>query len=338
MRIVSWLQVSIHLENGMTQLDNLITSRVSKLVDEANRLSPSSCVAISTMTDKNLLQRSAGAAVVTDNLGNETVYLDPSRATEYMAAHEIMHLILHRSGWPQMYCMIPRNIDPFARRLADGIDNFMDHLTFTPRLEALGFKVVDHQEWFISVLRDWPATKVTGPNILWNALTILEVLFWEEDLRERALEVVSVRQPQSLELARKLQQKANRARGSTKAGVRLAMIEVLDFLEDWITEESGNTQKLRRRIGISPLFTKSQLQRSASRTIELESYPFMLNRRQLWLGSLMLKSDSTRFRNYTCVDTASEPPEIDGIRQKIETLTLEAFITVENIKKYGTFS
>jgi hypothetical protein len=210
------------------------------LIDEAEKLSPNSSVVFEVMVDDELLQTSAGAAIATDSLGNEVIYVDPSRATEYMIAHEIMHLVLHRSGWPQMYCIIPENIDPIARRLADEVDNSLDHLTFNPKLEALSFNAEEYQEWFLSVLQDWPATKVTGPDVLWNALKILDALLWGSDFRRRALEITSSKQPESVELARQLQHKASRAKAGTKSSVRLAMIEMMDFLDEWITGQSGS--------------------------------------------------------------------------------------------------
>jgi len=113
---------------------------------------------------------------------------------------------------------------------------------------------------------------------------------------------------------------------------------MLDFLEEWINEQSGSAQNLRQRIGISPLFTKRQLRRPASMIIRFESHPLVLSSKQLWLGGLVLKSDATRFRNYTCVGATSEPPEFERIRQNLQTLSLKEFIIAEGIRKYGTFS
>ena len=321
----------------MDQVRYLVTDRVAKLAREANSLQPDSPVTFEAMTDRRLLKRSGGAAVVTDNTGKAVVYLDPSRATEYMAAHEIMHLILHRSGWPQMWCMIPEGMDPLARRLANEVDSCFDHLVFDPRLETLGFDVEGHREWYLSHLLDCPSEQVTGPSVLWNALKILNSLLWGAHFRSEVLEITAAKQPESSEVARQLLHRANRAKARTKSSIRLAMIDELRFLEEWVTEQSGYVQSFRQRIGISPLFTKAQLRRSASDTIGFDSHPLVINSHRLWLGGLVLKSDGIRLRNYTCEEATSEPPEFNRIRLYLEELTLREFIEAEEIRKYGTF-
>jgi hypothetical protein len=318
------------------QWRHLITDRVAELANEANDLQLDSPVTFEAMTDARLLQTSGGAAVVTDSTGNVVIYLDPSRATEYMVAHEIMHLVLHRSGWPQMWCIIPEGIDPLARRLADEVDSCFDHLKFDPRLETLGFDVKGYREWYLSAFLNWPSEKVTGPSVLWNALKIFDALLWGAHFRDRALGITSTKQPESSELARQLLHRANRAKAGTKSSVRLAMIEELDFLEEWVTERSGNVQNFRQRIGISPVFTKAQLRQSTSDTIRFDSHPLVINSHQLWLGGLVLKSDGIRLRNYACVEATSEPPEFNRIRQNLEELILKEFIEAEEIRKYGT--
>lgn len=57
----------------MDQLRHLITDRVIELANEANDLQPDSPVTFEAMTDAQLLQTSGGAAVVTDDTGNEIV-------------------------------------------------------------------------------------------------------------------------------------------------------------------------------------------------------------------------------------------------------------------------
>jgi len=321
----------------MDQVRYLVTDRVTKLADEANDLRPDSPVTFEAMTDKQLLQMTGGAAVVTNSTGKAVVYLDPSRATEYMAAHEIMHLILHRSGWPQMWCMIPEGMDPLARRLANEVDSCFDHLVFDPRLETLGFDVKGHREWYLSHLLDCPSEQVTGPSVLWNALKILNSLLWGAHFRSEVLEITATKQPESSEVARQLFHRANRAKARTKSSIRLAMIEELSFLEEWVTEQSGYVQNFRQRIGISPLFTKAQLRRSASNTVKLDSHPLLVNSHQLWLGGLVMKSDGTRMRTYVRAEATCEPPELNKIRRRLEELTLEEFIEAEEIRMYGTF-
>lgn len=321
----------------MNRLKYLVTDRVVRLADEASNLQPDLPITFKIMTDSALLQTSGGAAVITEGSGNVVIYLDPPRATEYKIAHEIMHIILHRSGWPQMWCIIPEGIDPFARRLADEVDSSFDHIVFNPRLEALGFDVKGYRNKYVSVFLDWPSEKVTGPNVLWNALKIFEALLWEAHFRNRVLEITSAKQPECSALARQLLHRAQRAKTGTKSSIRLAMIQALDFLEEWVTKQSGNVQNFRQRIGISPLFTKAQLRQPASHIIRLDSHPLVMNSQQLWLGGLVLRSDGIRLRNYTCVEASSEPLEFNRIRQNLAKLSLEEFIEAEKIHKYGTF-
>jgi hypothetical protein len=236
-----------------------------------------------------------------------------------------------------MYCIIPQEADPTAKRLADEVDSILDHLTFDPRLEALGFDVEGHRQWYLSALQGWPTEQATGAAILWNALKILDALFWGSRFREKVLETTASRQLESSELARQLHHTANRARARTKSSVRLAMVEVLDFLDGWITAQTGVVQNLRQRVGISPLFTKAQLRQPASGTVAFKSHPFIINSERFWLGGLILNSDGTRFRNYVCPEATSEPPEFDRVREHLQTLTLRQFIEAEEIRKYGTF-
>lgn len=297
---------------------------------------PDSPVTFEVMADERLLRISGGAAFVTDSAGNETVVVDPSRATEYMVAHEIMHAILHRSGWPRMWCIVPEDLDPFARRLADEVDSSFDHLKFDPQLETLGFDVKAHREAYLSGLQSWPTTKISGPDVLWNGLKVWDALLWGSSFRSRVLQVTSLKQPESSELARQLLARTGRARNGTKQGIRLGMVDVLDFLEKWIIKTSGQVQNLRHRIGISPVFTKGQLRTAASRTVVFQSHPVTLNSQPLWLGGLALRTDDTRFRNYACVGALSEPPEFEAIRENLGTLTLDGFIEAEKIRTYST--
>src|SRR5262245_29432173 len=136
--------------------DLQLTQPVRELLQEAEDLRPSSPIIFKHMTDPTLLERSAGAALVTDATGRETLYFDPNRVDEYKIAHELMHSILHRSGYPQMSYMLPNlGVEPIERRIADDIDNLIDHYVFKPRLDSLGPDPKPYKEWFVSVIDNW---------------------------------------------------------------------------------------------------------------------------------------------------------------------------------------
>src|SRR5690554_3974548 len=92
----------------MTEIfQRLFTERVNLLFKEAESLKLGFKYQFQTMDDPDLLKRSMGAAITESDEGEqETIHLDPERADEHALAHELMHSILHRSRWPQMYSMI----------------------------------------------------------------------------------------------------------------------------------------------------------------------------------------------------------------------------------------
>lgn len=320
----------------MNNINALLTGKISKLISEAEKLKPNSPINFVIMSDEALLKASAGAATKTDNSGKEIIYVDPTRATEYLLAHEVMHIILHRSGWPQMYCIIPEEIDPFANRLADTLDNIIDHSIFNHRLRMDGFDVNGYYDWFFSKILEWPSNKITGPSVLWNGLYILEILLDEREIKEEVLTHASTSQPESTLLARQLKNKARKVRKGNKEGARLALIELLDFLESWIAKQSNNIPNLRKKIGISPLFTKGQLDAPARDFLTFSSHQLLINSTQVWVGGLVMRKDGIRIRNYTSIEAKSEPNEFESIRQHLQILTLKEFFKAEDINKYGT--
>jgi len=142
-------------------LHSLITERIIVLQDEASALAPDENLQIVKMSDPDFIRRSAGGAATADSMGNMTIHIDLNRATEYILAHELMHVILHRSGWPQMYTMISGDME--GKRLADDIDNLVDHVVMHGRLFDMGFNVNEYRENMVngfSPTFDFPAPKM----------------------------------------------------------------------------------------------------------------------------------------------------------------------------------
>jgi len=116
------------------------------------------------------------------------------------------------------------------------------------------------------------------------------------------------------------------------------MVKLLEYLDNWITRQSGTAQMLHHRIGISPIFTKVQLHGIASTTVKLESHPATVSGQHCWLGGLATKADNVRFCNYMCAGAVGEPPEFAQIRENLLTLSLIRFLEAEGIHRYSTYS
>ena len=309
-----------------------LTEPVRNLLEEAEALRPGHPIIFETMNDTTLLQRSAGAATVTDASGRESIYLDPDRTDAYKIAHEIRHLILHRSGHPQMFYMLPDlGFEPLERRVADEIDNILDHYTFNPRLDSLGLDPKPYKEWFVSVFDTWPTQKIQGPDVLINAFKVLDGLLLGIPYRDQIVSTVKRRQPQILTLAQRIEERIVRSKETNEVSVRSAMVDILDFLSRWITKQIGHQQSLRKVIGISPLLTDKNVQKLASEVINLISQPYRMNGRSLWLVALELKSDNTRFHTHCFTDKLAEPAEVMTIRQQWQTEDLRTFLSLQGV-------
>lgn len=315
----------------MAGIHDYITPRVRLLVDEANDLKPSSPIRFAEMIDPDMLRRSNGGAAQ-EEAGEHVVYLDLVRGNEHVAAHEVMHVILARSGWPQMFGMIGQ--DPQSRRIADTIDNVLDHYVFYPRLVDLGIDVHPYRDSYVTAFKSWPNNEPQGPAFLWNAFTVLDGLLMGEPYRSVTIRALKDRQPSTLLFARGLEKMMGPARSRTRQGVRQAMVVTLDFLNRWTSQKASAPANLRDRIGISPLFTQRDLSLPADKALEFGSKATFLDGQQLWVAQFLLRSDRTCIRTYISYGTSSEPGEVEEIRKQWRTASLGELLERQAIK-YG---
>jgi hypothetical protein len=311
-----------------------MTERIVQLIHRAESLKPEHKVVFRIMADTELLQGSAGGAAQQTGTGEEIIYLDPGRASEYIVAHELMHVILHRSGWPQMYSISPPE-DQLAKNIADGVDNTVDQYTFDPMLVELGIEPSAQRDWFVAELQKWPHIKRTDPgHVVRDALVVLEALLYGSPYRRRVVHILRRSRPEALALAQQLERLVDPHRQRTKTAARRSLIAMMRFLDKWLSDRLGTPANLQERVGASPIFAPPQLQQPASGHIDIESYPGSLNNQSLWVGALSLKSDRVRFWNVMILNAASEPPHISYLRSDLETQTVQELLDSQHITKY----
>lgn len=217
-----------------------LTDRVRMLLEEEQRLCPDLPISFDSMDNRPKAIRPGVAAAHTDASGAATVYLDPSRADEYVIAHEIMHLILHRSGCPQMFYLLPSTgRETLQQYIADMIDNCFDHYAFGPRLDSLGFDSRPYREWYVSEVSKWSAEKEQGPSILEKAIYVLDGLLFGEPYREELLRAAKNLRPRAVALGRNIERLVVGSERSNRVARKRAMIGVVEYLSRWITKQSG---------------------------------------------------------------------------------------------------
>lgn len=204
----------------MKELNHLFTDPVLHLINEADELKPNSTIPFEVMRDPQMIRDSAGAAVQSDDNGQETVYLDPKRATEYMVAHELMHIILHRSHWPQMYSISPPE-DRLASNIANNVDNILDHYIFNPDLDSSGFKLAQYRSWYVRQIAKWPKQEPSDPEVLLRrALFVLNALLYKSVYRRKVIRTLKLNHPKILELALNLETLVDPQGGRDKPSIR----------------------------------------------------------------------------------------------------------------------
>ncbi len=317
----------------MNSIDHFLSSdKIRNLVQEAENLDPDRKVEFEVMRDPRLLEESAGGAAISDDTGQEVIFLDPERATEYIVAHELMHIILHRDGWPQMSGIFHER-GPLAKNIADTVDNILDQYIFDPILENQGFDVRTSRNWYIAQLHKWPNKQHEEPGlILRDALHILEgLLYGKRDQRRRVIRAVKRHRPKALNLSQKLRLLVDPNDERTKSSNRRSMINILEHIDEWLTEQLGCQVNLEESIGVTPLFTDEQMQKPTLETIEFFSYQTTIEREPFWVGAFAQKSDHIRFRNVRIRGSQKEPSRLKKIRKEAQRLNLQEFLESEEV-------
>lgn len=232
-----------------SEFDPLFTPRVLALLHEAAELAPDAPIEFGTLTDPEWLERTGGAMVQNLEHGRAVIRLDPARADEQIVAHELLHVILHRSGWPRAGSLRGES-DKGALDLAFGINLAFDHWVITPRMVALGFDV--ERELFGN--GDEPAApeahEAAGEVMPWLAFYIVGAMLYSPASGRRAKELLAGHHPQAWALAKELQHILESRRRCTPEANRRAMLETIEFLDEWACIGFGRPQRLRERLGV----------------------------------------------------------------------------------------
>lgn len=317
----------------MNSIEHFLSlDKIKNLIQEAENLDPDRKVEFEIMHDARLLRESAGGAATSDHTGRDVIFLDPERTTEYIVAHELMHVILHRDGWPQMSGIFHER-GPLAKNIADTVDNILDQYIFDPMLEHQGFDVQSPRNWYIAQFHKWPNKQHEEPGlILRDALHILEGLLYDKkDQRRRVIRAVKRHHPNALNLSRKLRLLIDPSNERTKSSNRRSMIDILKYIDEWLTEQLGYQVNLEERIGVTPLFTDEQMHKPTLETIEFFSYQTKIEGSPFWVGAFAQKSDHIRFRNVRIPGSQKEPLRLKKIREEAQRLNLQEFLESEKV-------
>ncbi|NMC61157.1 MAG: hypothetical protein HVN34_01825 [Methanobacteriaceae archaeon] len=310
----------------MLNLEEILTERVKQLLKETDSILPNKKIFINEMTDVNQLNESDGALVAGDSVGNATIFLDPKRVDEYRLAHEILHIKYYRLGWVKLYLMIPEN---FSIQIQPLLDNLISHYLIYPDLQEMGIDNLDHVENFITDISEWETkwkrTEIDGLSVLENGLAICEGLLFGEPYRDKIINITSKNYPNSLNLAYKLEQIVISGE-LDKKDVRKAAVNLLSYVDDYVHNIHPEIPNLCQTIGITPLFTKAELKRKASKYVHFNSARMNINNKIHYLAFFFMKSDKTRFITYIG-DDKTEPSYIPDIRKLWQTKNLEELLS-----------
>jgi hypothetical protein len=310
----------------MLYLESVLTERVKKLLKETECLNPDMEITIKEMTDQNQLNGSDGAEVHGDSDGRATIFLDPDRADEYRLGHEILHIKLFRSGWTKLYAILP---DYLTEQLASRIGSLTEHYLIYPELQNMGIDVATYKKNFIPRFAEWIRTESNGLEVLDNGIDICEGLLFGEPYRNTIIESMGKKYPKSLDLAFKFE-KIITSTKINKRDFRKTVVLLVDFVNKWIENETQEVTNLRQTMGISPLFTESELNERASKQVYFKTKEkVIINNITHYLAFFFLKSDGTRFIAYVG-DNETEPPYIQNIRKIWKTKNLKYLLkTIE---------
>ena len=301
-----------------------MTKEVQQLLDKAKSLS-SKEIEFKEMTGDLLIQ-SDGAAITLEN-GQEIIYLDPKRVNEYLIAHELSHVILHRSGWPCTYSTLSDN---FIVNLANHLDNSLDHYVFFPRLDST-INVSHYQDKIIKRISDWPKKEAGQDAILWNSFYILDVFSFGKKYEDQIKKTLKDGYPKTLALAKKLDE-VRTSNGKGKIGIQKSMSESLKIIEDFLKKE-GLDIELHKIVCVSPLFTNERLLKPVKDITYYIKDKIIFNGVDCRVDLLGLISDNTNFL-VLLRNGKSPSPKVRGLKKKWKKEDTKTFFESTNLP-YG---
>ena len=312
----------------------LMSGRIRQLVSKVNRLNPDRPLICKVMDDTGLFPRATASGYVVAPGEREEIHIDPDRATEYTIAQDIMHARLFRLGWPIVYPVLPPGKDHDADLIAGGVSHCFHQYAFDPALIDLGFDVDGYRDQMTRAIIAWPDTGVTGRDLFRASLKVLEVMLWDGPYRQRTAEAMSAKQPEVLELARELEKKVLTASPRTNLEMRTAMVRFLDYLDDWVTDQTGHPFELGKRIVVSPVLTQDQLAQRARAITDFLSYPLCLNNISFWIVGLAMGSDGILFGRMLLepVPAGTEPEAVSEARSLWESCDLRGLLEARGIR------
>ncbi len=294
----------------MDELARLMTDRVLELRSHVDGLRPGNPIQFETIPAEARNRQSSGMYSF-GNAGREVIRLDPDSATEHTVAHELMHALLARLGWPRVFAMLEG--DTLALRLSTFIASICDHYVFMsiPEYIDRGFYPDEGME---SVVPNLHGPEI-DPRQDWSsfldvAMTVLTWLLVPSTHRAPIIQALKTQQPKALALATGWASIVTKSHKRTKRTLRQTALRLIDAVDSWIIRQAGASHLLRERIGISPLFDDRQLAQPASRTIDFISGLVKLDDMPIWTIGLQLKSDGSRFCTFTIPGKSVEPPDV----------------------------
>ncbi len=309
---------------------HIITDRVLGLKAKADSLDPTHPLVIDIKGEYEFLQHSGGGVARHSSMGACTIYLDPQRADECIAAHEIMHAVLHRAGCPHTVCAMGL-MDDLAGKIATHISSLVEHYLLFPILEDHGFTLAlaGYKREIVQqmcALEDAPSH--ISYNLIWNGFAMAEALDYGESYRKAVLDWLRSRQPLEGSLAKELHRLVDPARTRTQLGIRRAELSILYYLDRWFVEQGVGQAHLAKRMYTTPILTTWQLSRPAAELTELACYPHPLRDPPASVCELKLREDGsacTLFIIQHPFGSSSQKAKLARLRRLWETRTLASF-------------
>ncbi len=312
-------------EGQMVDLDRLLTPTILSLKQEADDLDPHHPVSFDLMRDERAIVDSAGATLSHEDR-RMTILVDPARVTEYMLGHELMHVILLRSGYPVLFPLPPHQTAPTITTIAEELTNVVHENVFHPRLVELGLDVAGYNRRYIEQMASYPLSWLAPPLVMKTAFYVLGGLLLAPEMRNQIVDAVERNHIEALKLARELERLIVPTPLIEKRHVRNSLIRCLDHLDQWIAVQASNEPYLRQRIGVSTEFSDEQQVLPAEAVLQVASHQAAWAETPLWVMGYVLREDGTRIYGEAFQGCSREPGEVQRIRQRLETESLTSFL------------